>query len=153
MKGNEWISIVVLKTHAYTTFPYIKLKRFSHTEHTADMVGHPYKPFIQPKQPWSDPSYTRAIRVCPCKPCMVVITSKTDVMSVYDRTRQWYNVWDRTFNRTWSPFHIIIIPLFILVWWLQIIFCLCQLYKNVHALKKYNIVSCKKNTKVLLILF
>ena len=37
----------------------------SHTEHTAYMVGHPCKPYIQPNQPWPYPSYTRAIRVYP----------------------------------------------------------------------------------------
>ena len=37
----------------------------SDTEHTAYMVGHPCKPYIQPNQPWPYPSYTPAIRVYP----------------------------------------------------------------------------------------
>ena len=66
----------------------------SHTEHTAYTVGHPCKPYIQPNKPWPYPTYTRAIRVYPCKPCMIFKTFKktgTGAMSVYnhisDRTK------------------------------------------------------------------
>ena len=42
-----------------------------HTEHTAYMVGHPCKPYIQQNQLWPYLSYTQAIRVYPWKPCMI----------------------------------------------------------------------------------
>ena len=48
----------------------------SHTEHTVYTVGHPCKPYIQPNKPWPYPTYTRAIRVYPCKPCMIFKTFK-----------------------------------------------------------------------------
>ena len=38
----------------------------SHKEHTAYTVGYPCKPFIQPNQPWPDPSYTWAIHWYGC---------------------------------------------------------------------------------------
>ena len=76
--------------------------------------------FLQPY-----PSYTRAIRVYPWKPCMIFKTFKNltrvpwpciivlaivldrerPCETVRDRTMPWETVRDRIYNRTWSPHH------------------------------------------------
>jgi len=87
---------------------YMYLYNLSHTEHTAYTVGHPCKQYIQPNQPWSYPSYTRAIRVYPWKPCMLFKTLKELArMScpcmivqaiVQDRERPCETVWGRIYT-------------------------------------------------------
>ena len=59
---EAWIVVIF---NMIPVFPNMIPVSLSHTEHTADMVGHPCKSYIQLNQPWPYPSYTRAIRVYP----------------------------------------------------------------------------------------
>ena len=79
IKPSIYVKVSLSK---HSVLNYISIKQFglgsgfslSDTEHTAYTVGHPCKPYIQPNQPWPYPSYTRAIRVYPLKPCMIFKT-------------------------------------------------------------------------------
>ena len=53
-KAHDW----KINTILFTTNQFL----------TAYTVVHSCKPYIQPNQPWLDPSYARAIRVYLCKP-------------------------------------------------------------------------------------
>ena len=97
---------------------FTALSLSSHTEHTTYIVGYLCKPYIQSNQSRPDPSYTRVIRVYLWKPCMAFKTFKTwyechirvwsynwSKKTARERVRSYETVWDRIYNRTWSPLH------------------------------------------------
>jgi len=96
---------------------HFSVKPISHRTHGLYKYGWPPVSTVHTNEPtaWPAPSYAWAIRVYPCKPCMIFKTTKTGTYTRYVRVwsytckRPYDTVRDRMrpciYNRTWSPLH------------------------------------------------